>query len=99
MEYQEPENGKYFPPFCQGEIYIMTPNTAAKIYSAFLQTRHQVYLWLEDIYITGGLRGMINATIFDISPFRRCMNTFCWPKTFGFGQNHQFRVWPKPLKI
>ena len=49
---QEYKNDTY-PACCFGELYIMKPNTAYKIFEAFLKYRNQTYVWIEDVYFTG----------------------------------------------
>ena len=42
-----------YPPFCYGPIYIMTPQTGYLFYELFAETFRELYIWIEDTYITG----------------------------------------------
>ena len=40
----------YFPTYCSGSAYILSPDVVARMYNASLQTP---FFWVDDFYITG----------------------------------------------
>ncbi len=50
---------EYYPPYCSGMGYIMTPDVAKALYQTSF---HVPFFWVDDVYITGMLPGKINLT-------------------------------------
>lgn len=54
----------YYPPFLSGLYYITTPKTAYRIIQeAKRYVKHQRYLWIDDVFITGLLSKALNITL------------------------------------
>ena len=43
----------FFPKYCSGSTYIMSPENSKKIFASFEATMKKYYVWIEDVYITG----------------------------------------------
>ena len=43
----------FFPKYCSGSTYIMSPGNSKKIFASFEATMKKYYVWIEDVYITG----------------------------------------------
>ena len=57
----------FFPKYCVGATYIMSPEHSKKIFANFEATMKEKYVWLEDFYITGLLAGMSKIEYKDFS--------------------------------
>ena len=57
----------FFPKYCVGATYIMSPEHSKTIFANFEATMKEKYVWLEDFYITGLLAGMSKIEYKDFS--------------------------------
>ena len=48
-----------YPDYCNGWVYILTPETAAAIVEA---SRHIKFLWIDDAWVTGYIAAYLNIT-------------------------------------
>ena len=46
-----------YPDYCQGWVYILTPETAANIAEA---AKHVKFFWIDDAWVTGYIRKYLN---------------------------------------
>ena len=45
--------GDYYPTYCSGMIYIMSPQNIFNILRMFEKNLRNHYVWMEDVYFTG----------------------------------------------
>lgn len=69
---------KFFPPHCDGMGYLMTPQSALKLYSISEKTH---YFSVEDVYITGVLRRRAKLRIFG-TVYGAAYHTFIYASMF-----------------
>jgi len=48
----------YFPTYCSGSAFVLTPDVAADMYTASLRTP---FFWVDDYYVTGLLASLVGV--------------------------------------
>jgi beta-1,3-galactosyltransferase 1 len=55
----------YYPHYCSGMAYILTPDVVSAIY---LASAHVPYFWIDDIFITGMVTEVIGLKLIEMKP-------------------------------
>ena len=95
----------YFPPYCSGSAFVMTPDTVDVMYRESLKTP---FFWVDDFYITGMLAQRLKLrhrrfnTVYVLIPnlfVERFTGHNWWSLVFGHvhNMNHMYIVWQRIL--
>ena len=96
----------YFPTYCSGSAFIMTPDIIEDMYNA---SQYTPFFWVDDFYVTGLLAqkvGVIHQkfnSVYTLGPstfFEKFSDESKW-RTYAFGHvhnmNHMFYVWRRVI--
>jgi hypothetical protein len=96
----------YFPTYCSGSAFIMTPDVMADMYNA---SQYTPFFWVDDFYVTGLLAQKVGVThqkfnsVYTLGPstfFEKFSDESKW-RTYAFGHvhnmNHIVHVWKRVL--